>query len=497
MKIIILFSLVILSLTLSAQVKVERWKIFELILDGPKTGNPFTEAELKADFQKEVETITVNGFYDGNGKYIIRFMAQSEGEWSYITKSNIRTLNGKKGKFICIKPSPGNHGPVAVKDTFYFAYADGTPHHSFGTTCYVWVHQGDSLAKVTLNTLSKDYFNKVRFCIFPNDYNWNKNEPEFYPFEGKPLKEWDYTRFNPAFFHNIEKHIINLDSLGIEADLIIFHPYDRWDFDKMDRATDERYIKYITARLSAFKNVWWSMANEYDMMRFKKPEDWEWYLRLFAENDPYRHLIGIHNWKIIFNPKSPLITHLSVQNEETWNAQELRLESKKPVIYDECRYEGNIFPDWGNLTAQEMVNKFWRGVTKGGYVGHGDTYMDKGSDDSAVLWWTKGGVLKGESQERIKFLKEIIEAAPANLNVISSPNSRYGILADGDNYFLTYYNLDQSIEAWFTLPKVKKYSVEVIDTWEMTITRLPKTYSGPSLIDLPGKPGIALRITVL
>ena len=72
-------------------------------------------------------------------------------------------------------------------------------------------------------------------CIFPKDYDWNKKEPLLYPFEGKPLTDWDYTKFNPAYFQNIEKRIAQLDSLGIEADLIVFHPYDRWGFKKMDR----------------------------------------------------------------------------------------------------------------------------------------------------------------------------------------------------------------------------------------------------------------------
>src|SRR5665647_3447125 len=89
-------------------------------------------------------------------------MPQKEGKWNYITTSNVKKLNNKKGSLICTPALKGNHGPVIVKDTFYFAYADGTPHHSFGTTCYGWVHQGDSLAELTIKTLSKGYFNKIR-----------------------------------------------------------------------------------------------------------------------------------------------------------------------------------------------------------------------------------------------------------------------------------------------------------------------------------------------
>jgi hypothetical protein len=417
-KIAILFILFISTVAQAQQ--CEKWKIFEVTLSGPSTGNPFKDVEIKAVFSNGITSDTITGFYDGTGVYKVRYMPASEGKWTYVTRSNQKSLNNKKGSFECIPVSGSNHGPVTVRDTFNFVYADGTPHYSFGTTCYGWVHQGDSLANLTLKTLSKGYFNKIRMCIFPKDYDWNKNEPLLYPFEGKPMKEWDYSRFNPEYFRNIEKRIRQLDSLGIQADLIVFHPYDRWGFQNMTRETDDFYIQYIVARFSAYKNVWWSMANEFDFMRYKKMEDWDHYIRMFASLDPFHRLIGIHNGSRLYDHTNPLLTHASIQNEETHRAKELRRKYLKPIVYDECRYEGNIPWSWGNLTAEEMVNKFWRGVTNGGFVGHGDTYVteqplqlpEKSSD---VLWWSKGGVLKGQSQERIKFLRGIVESAPGYL----------------------------------------------------------------------------------
>jgi len=44
------------------------------------------------------------------------------------------------------------------------------------------------------------------------------------------------------------------------------------------------------------------------------------------------------------------------------------------------------------------------------------------------------------------------------------------------------------------LPQDALYRVEVIDTWNMTITPLQKKFSGRSLIELPEKPYIAIRI---
>ncbi|GEM_PF-2792104 len=43
------------------------------------------------------------------------------------------------------------------------------------------------------------------------------------------------------------------------------------------------------------------------------------------------------------------------------------------------------------------------------------------------------------------------------------------------------------------LPEEGRYEAEVIDTWEMTVESLG-TFEGQEPIELPSKPGVALRI---
>ena len=499
-KNILFIMLFLCSFSLCAQVKTEKWGIFELTLNGPTDGNPFTDVKVTGKFINANDTISVQGFYDGDGIYKIRFMPQKEGDWLYLITSNVKKLDKKKGSFVCTPARKDNHGPVVVKDTFYFAYADGTPYSSFGTTCYGWVHQGDSLANATIKTLSKGYFNKMRMCIFPKSYDWNHNEPEFYPFDGTPPKNWNFNRLNPAFFRNIEKRIKELDSLGIQADLIVFHPYDRWGFSTLDRTTEDMYINYIIARFAAFKNVWWSMANEYDFMKEKTLSDWDYYIEQFAKKDKYHHLISIHNGSKFYDHTNPLITHASIQSEDTYRAKEYRKRYNKPIVFDECRYEGNIPWSWGNLTAETMVEKFWRGFINGGFVGHGETYVtEKPVKDpkvsSDILWWSKGGDLKGESPERIKFLRKIIETAPPCLKPINLFSwMPFAAIGKEKEYYLAYFNDSQPGSTIINLPEDSFYLVEIIDTWNMTITPVEKKFSGYSLIELPSKPYIALRI---
>ena len=56
---------------------VEKWGLFEVSLKGPSAGNPFTEQSVSATFRSKNEIVTVDGFYDGDGVYKVRFMPSS------------------------------------------------------------------------------------------------------------------------------------------------------------------------------------------------------------------------------------------------------------------------------------------------------------------------------------------------------------------------------------------------------------------------------------
>ena len=162
---------------------VEQWGVWELSLDGPREGNPYLDVELSVTCRHEGDGVAVPGFYDGDGVYRVRFSPPAQGPWRYETRSNRPELNGKSGSFTAAPPSANNHGPVRVFNTCYLRYDDGTPYHQFGTTCYAWTHQPRSLQEQTLQTLAASPFNKIRFCVFPKSYEYNKNEPELFAFQ--------------------------------------------------------------------------------------------------------------------------------------------------------------------------------------------------------------------------------------------------------------------------------------------------------------------------
>ena len=498
---------------------VERWGVFEIALNGPTKGNPFLDVRFSAAFTQGDSTVRANGFYDGYGMYRVRFMPPKQGEWHYITESSSAELNGRTGDFTVTKPSAHNHGPVRVANTYHFAYADGMPYQELGTTCYVWEWQPEALQEETLKTLAASPFNKIRFCVFPKRYQWNTNEPIMYPFEGMPLTNWDFTRFNPKYFQHLEQSVLALQKLGIEADVILFHPYDggHWGFDRMPADVDDRYLHYVIARLAAYRNVWWSLANEWDFMKEKRESDFVRFGEIVSHDDPYHHLLSIHNGSKLFNHTLPWITHASIQNgsavEDPGRAELYRDAYRKPIVYDEVKYEGNIESRWGQLSPEELVCRFWNATVAGAYCGHGETYK---SDDQ-VLWWSKGGVLKGQSPARLAFLKKVLDDAPANgIEPIDKwQEPQYGGRAP--DYYLVYLGKQTPAHWKFKLPKPPlakgqpavegmKFTAEVLDTWNMTVTPMPGVFTLKRIdnyfygdkegrdIPLPGRPYMAIRI---
>ena len=469
--------------------------------------NPF-DLELKAVFQKDNRRLTAFGFYDGkddDGRdvYKIRFMPDAQGEWSYETFCDNAALNGLTGGFTCTPPV--GRGLARVKGR-HFVYDDGSPLYPIGTTCYAWIHQPEALRRQTLESLKTTRFKKLRMCVFPKDYDFNKNEPDIYPFEGNPQLGFDYARPNPAFYRLLEEGVMELARMGIEVDLILFHAYDRWGFSTMDKACNHRYLRYITARLAAHANIWWSLANEYDLLTHLDMQDWEGFVKVIQEADYAGHLMSIHNCRGFFNHGRPWVTHCSIQRQDVYKTTELTdkwlEEFDKPVVLDEVGYEGDINWGWGNITAEELVRRAWECYIRGGYPGHGETYMAQ--DD--VLWWSKGGALKGESHPRFDFMLQIAEELgpitylpqrnPWDLPVGGVEGVVY-IAYFGFNRprFRDFYS-DNPFLGNANMPK-GRYRVELIDTWNMTITDCGEMNHDELYVELPGKQYMAVRLTAI
>ncbi len=513
---------------------MRQYETFELQFVGEVLTADYAVIPLVAEFTNSAESKKVYGFYDGEGVYKIRFLPEKPGEYIWKVSGAVNA----EGHEICEAADGEHHGLVKAVDT-HFEFEDGKLFVPFGTTVYALAHQENALVEQTLQTLKAAPFNKVRMCVFPKDYDYNHNEPPYYAFEKKADGSWDVNRPCLAFWHRFEAILDRITDMGIQVDLILFHPYDRWGFDTMSQKDNLTYLNYLLRRLSAKPGIWWSLANEYDLSQGKSLSDWDEIERYVAENDPYGHLLSCHNCFCFWDAERPNITHASIQTKALTELPRWIDKYKKPVIIDECCYEGNLPHFWGSISAQEMVYRFWRCVASGAYCTHGETFLA----EDEVLWWAKGGLLKGESPERIAFLRELVESLPGPLTSLANGgmltlaqmndeemetalepvpeklrdfvrsiaasmrrmevDDRTAHIAGehewaahaGEDAYLWFNDRQCFGEQTLPLPEDKRYRVELIDVWNMTRTVLEENARGATKLRLPGKEGLAVLAT--
>lgn len=512
---------------------MRQYEMFELEFCGEEPKGSQVSVNLTAEFVLQNETkdggeknaLSVKGFYAGNGMYKVRFYPREAGEYAW----KVTGVVSAEGKEICEPASAEARGIVRAVGT-HFEYDNGEVFKPFGTTIYAMNHQEEELRQTTFATLKEAPFNKVRHCVFPKHYDYNHNEPPYYAFEKDENGNWDVNRPCFTFWDHFEEGIFTLQEMGIQSDLILFHPYDNWGFSRLSMEENLVYLDYLLRRFSAIPSMWWSMANEYDLCMSKTMDDWHVIEEFIANNDPYHHLLSNHNCFDFYDFTRENVTHQSVQTILVQKASDWIKEIKKPLCYDECCYEGNLPLTWGNISGWEMANRFWEACAQGAYATHGEVFL---SDDE-VLWWAKGGVLKGESPKRIAYLKEIMEEIPGALEpweeyhdfdiqqymqnhtpeelekLQSSPfvqrffhKSAYDDLVDkfkemnfmghlGEQVYIGYYGRHCNGVAVWKLPEDKKYQIEIIDMWEMTRKVTMTEVCGKVTIKMPGKEGIAI-----
>ena len=135
---------------------------------------------------------------------------------------------------------------------------------------------------------------------------------------------------------------------------------------------------------------------------------------------------------------------------------------------------------------------------RGGYAGHGETFMDPEND---ILWWSHGGPLHGESPARIRFLHKILCETPGYGlkrgqgsfdEVVGVPDGAAGMMGE-TGYEIHYYGFGRPSFRDFNKPE-GQWKAEIIDTWEMTITDAG-VHCGKFRIRLPAKEYLAVRLT--
>ena len=420
--------------------KVSRFDVFEAQLKSTTTyANPFADVTVTATFTSPSgRSRTAHAFFDGDDTWRVRFAPDETGEWKYTTSCSDaanRGLHGTTGRFACV--ASANKGFIRVDPVrkYWFAHDDGTPFWGNGDTCYNLVN-GISAEDRTryLDARAAQRFNFVRFHISAH--------PSTSPFAGGT----DLDRFDLAHFRQIDRVMAELKARDMRAEVIVLNRYHLPFKDAAwTDAREERYVRYIVARLAAFTGVFlWTVANEYEVYPNGKygdatAEDNAWAERigeLLHRLDPQRHPTTVHPWEQSLMDRGKLMgdrfgrsAHLDVLTQQyygdarltdrrknVWHGagiqrgpspnperpyyigsgegvdRVLRLDRvhEKPVINTESSYEHYDGSNYGGWAATDLARRqAWRVFMAGG-AAHAAGF-------EGTIWGLKPGSVPGRS----------------------------------------------------------------------------------------------------
>ena len=182
---------------------------------------------------------------------------------------------------------------------------------------------------------------------------------------------------------------------------------------RMGNEDEQRYYRYTVARLAAFANVMWDVANEYRIFR-----DDAWAQKmgtLIKTCDPYQHLTSTHGHEDFRFRTSPWADFAMYQSWDESGGHDFMLKNRRqqaatgrpiPQINEEYGYEDH-YPKWGGgrkapaRSADNRRRLAWGMYMAGGYQTTGeraDQGTGRGPDSG-------GGWINGRGDETMTMLE--------------------------------------------------------------------------------------------
>lgn len=242
------------------------------------------------------------------GVWKIRVSSTAEGQWSLVTTSDVKELDGQHATFQCVKnTNPHVHGVLRVdrEHPHHFTFDDGTRFFMQGYEYdWLWALDMDKpnvpTVEKSLDILSRHGFNYVILNSYAHDTGWCKGKtsdddygpPLLYAWKGSNDQP-DHSRMNLAFWRHYDRVMATLAQRGMQAHMLIkvYNKSVKWPA----RGSDEEklFFRWLVARYAAYPNVIWDFSKEaHNEKDLAYKQGWMKWLR---ENDPYRHLVTVHD----------------------------------------------------------------------------------------------------------------------------------------------------------------------------------------------------------
>ncbi|MBN1672107.1 MAG: DUF4038 domain-containing protein [Kiritimatiellae bacterium] len=338
--------------------------------------NPF-ELPVRALFSDAAGARTeVCGFYDGDDTYKVRFMPGQLGRWEYVVRVGEKAV--RHGAFCCTPSSLP--GPLRVDSAHpnHFLFADGTPFYMLGNTAY--------------NAIAAYRHAEDRFCRFLDYYaerrfNWNRFflQQTTWPTLGDVVWPWggsaaspDFAAFSLRTFRDAEGVIREMARRGMVASVILLHPFDEpfkpdvIGAEKM--AVCKAYFRYAVARLGAYWNVVWNVANEWHRGHSFTYDEMDELGRCLHVLDPYERLTACHHYgRFEFHDKEWTDMSSLQERGTPFEMNRTILQNGgfgKPVLNEEYGYELDTIKPPND--PDNVRQDHWAIAMAGGYGTYGD-----------------------------------------------------------------------------------------------------------------------------
>ncbi len=356
-----------------APIKVGKWALWEATLKSNcRYFNPFTEVTVIATFRSPSgKTLTVEGFYDGNLTWKVRFMPDEIGHWRWFIRSEPPDERlSASGRFECFPSQLRGTLKVHPQNPLWFAFADETPVYLL--SFHLWnldAMDEKTLAK-TLDFLKAKGFNAI---VGPH------LTPDRMAWERLPDGRTDFDRFNLSVWKGLDRAL----KLMAERGMVLIPFSIIGGTNGLPKVPNEHQLDlllhYWVARWQGFWNATFQPTSEWEE-GYSEQEILEIGQRLY-ELTHGRFLISVHSLKGSSEAvqKAKWFGYHTIQDKlDNWNFSkfvwfvELFHRVPKPIFAHECLWEGNFYQRDAGLDVDNLRRAAWVIALSGGQVNYAD-----------------------------------------------------------------------------------------------------------------------------
>ncbi len=268
-----------------------QWEPFEMWFTRHNLpANPYLAEPIFAHFvAPNGQDYRIEGFWDGDSTWGIRFSLTQLGNWNYYVFEKDSSLIAQ-GTLECTASNLHGFLRINPQNPHQFMYSDGTPFFLMGDTNWDGMTAGvdfETRFKPYIDQRSSQGFNNLNLIVADDRYDYSANEGGDVFYMPTPNSR-DYDRLNPAYFDWIDKRVSYSNEHGIIPSLFF-----SWSEELAKFSDDQihRYIRYLVARYAAYKVIWILTG---EMEEANSLQDYIEWGNLVRNKDPFDNPISLH-----------------------------------------------------------------------------------------------------------------------------------------------------------------------------------------------------------